>query len=64
MPKVIPPAELDALVAAVKANRGGMSVDTLARQLPQLPRRTLQRRLARLVANARLRAEGRGPAAP
>lgn len=49
------------MIAAVKATQGGISVDTLARPFPQLPRRTWQRRLARLVADKRLCAEGRGP---
>jgi hypothetical protein len=60
MPKALPPADLDALVAAVKAE--GASVDGLQQQFPHIPRRSLQRRLARLVADGRLRAEGNGPA--
>jgi hypothetical protein len=54
-------AELDALVAAVAATESGVSVQTLEQGFPYLPRRTLQRRLANLVARGRLRATGRGP---
>lgn len=62
MPKILPAAELDALVAAIEDDGDGVSVDTLGRLFPALPRRSLQRRLARLVREGRLRAEGNGPA--
>src|SRR6185312_3432577 len=62
MPKTLPAAELDALVAAIEDGGHGVSVDMLGRRFPNLPRRTLQRRLARLVRDGRLRAEGKGPA--
>ena len=62
MPKILPMAELDALVAAVKDAVHGLSVDMLERRFPSLARRSLQRRLARLVRDGRLRAEGQGPA--
>lgn len=62
MPKVVPPQELDALVAATAAAPHGlMSVEALASAFPALPRRTLQRRLAQLVSEKRLAATGRGP---
>jgi len=62
MPKILPAAELDALVAAIESSDQGMSVEMLERRFPGLPRRSLQRRLARLVQNERLRTEGQGPA--
>lgn len=62
MPKTLTAAELDALVAAIEDGGHGASIDMLGRRFPNLPRRTLQRRLARLVRDGRLRAEGKGPA--
>ncbi len=62
MPKLIAPAELDALVAAVAERRDGTTVGALARRFPRLPRRSLQRRLARLVADGRLQASGKARA--
>jgi len=62
MPRILPPAELDALVAAVEAVGDAVSVEMLQRQLPAMSRRTIQRWLARLVDDGRLLAEGRGPA--
>lgn len=61
MPKIVPPQELDALVAAIAAVHDGLSMDALTSDFPALPRRTLQRRLALLVNNGRVAAVGRGP---
>jgi len=60
MPKVISPAEQDAVLDAVAQHAGGVGIDALHRQLPQWSRRTLQRRLADLVAREQLRATGQG----
>lgn len=61
MPKQIPQKELDAIVAAVAAQPGGMQVTAILEGLPGgLEKRTLQRRLALLVAQKRLIAEGKG----
>lgn len=62
MPMPIPPAELDALLAAASASPDGISLDTAQRLLPHLPRRTLQRRLALLVRQGRLTPAGKGRA--
>jgi Fic/DOC family len=63
MPKQIPSNELDAVLSvAAQFPRGG-SIEDITGALPiTLPRRTLQRRLAWLVAEKRLIAEGRGRA--
>lgn len=55
-------ADLNALVTSIAALPDGASTDALQRLFPQIPRRSLQRRLARLVAEQRLRAVGKGPA--
>lgn len=61
MPKRIPEQELDAILAVVAAHPEGVPVGTLREGLPYaLPPRTLQRRLARLVEQKRLIAEGDG----
>lgn len=62
MPKVIPKEQLDALVAAAGGSEHGLSVEAFAQCFPDLPRRSLQRRLARLVGQDRLIATGKGPA--
>ena len=62
MPKVVPTKELDAIVAAIALHPEGVGIEALSGDIPELPRRTLQRRLAGLVAERRLDAEGRGPA--
>ncbi len=61
MPKQISEFELEALIQAVSRFPEGASVDDIGGE-PEinLPRRTLQRRLARLVKERRLSIEGRG----
>jgi hypothetical protein len=61
MPKRIPEQELDAILAVVAAHPDAIAVRTIREELPyELPQRMLQRRLALLVAQQRLVAEGRG----
>ncbi len=61
MPKQIPQDELDAVVQAVAGLPGGGSIEDIAEALAiNLPRRTLQRRLALLVEQQRLAIEGSG----
>lgn len=63
MPKQIPRNELDAVLSAAAQFPGGGSIEDITGVLPvTLPHRTLQRRLAWLVAEKRLIAEGRGRA--
>ena len=68
MPKQISGEELDAVLSAVARCANGGSVEEVRAALPfvlpdrTLPHRTLQRRIARLVAEQRLIAEGRGRA--
>ena len=61
MPRRIASTELEALIEVVGRFPEGASIDEIARA-PEidLSRRTLQRRLAALVENARLVLEGRG----
>ena len=62
MPKRVSTAELDAVVEAVAKFPGSASVNEIANLSEiTLPRRTLQRRLARLVRLQRLTRRGRGP---
>lgn len=61
MPKKIPERELDAIVEIVTAHPDGVQVRTIREGLAfELPPRMLQRRLALLVDQKRLVAEGRG----
>ena len=61
MPKLIPPNELDAVQAAVARFPEGASTDDVSGALAgTIPRRTLQRRLALLVEQGRIKVEGRG----
>jgi hypothetical protein len=61
MPKRIPEQELDAILAVVKAHPDGVQVHRIRKGLPYaLPPRMLQRRLALLIEQKRLLAEGRG----
>lgn len=63
MPKKIPRSELDAILEVVGRVPEGASVDEIAAALNMdLSRRTLQRRLAGLVARNELVRQGRGPA--
>jgi len=62
MPRQIPKEEFDALLEAVARFPDGAPVARIHSSLPEpTPRRTVQRRLARLVKEGRLRVEGRGP---
>jgi hypothetical protein len=59
MPKRVPERELDAILAVVAAHPEGVPVGTIREGLPyELPPRMLQRRLALLVEQKRLFAEG------
>jgi uncharacterized protein len=61
MPRVIPQPELDAICQAVGRFPSGASVEEIAGVLEtDMPRRTLQRRLALLVEQKRLVSRGRG----
>ena len=60
MPKRIPKKELDAILTVVTAQPEGVPASAICEGLPyELPPRTLQRRLALLVEQKRLIAEGR-----
>ena len=59
MPKQISEVELDAILAIVAAHPDGAAISAIRKQLPhELPLRMLQRRLALLVDQQRLIAEG------
>lgn len=59
MPKVISESDLASVLGTVAELFGPASIEEIAMRLPtSLPRRTLQRRLARLVEQGRLVAEG------
>lgn len=61
MPKKIPEKELDAIVSVVSAQPEAVPVSAILKALPAgLEKRTLQRRLALLVEQKRLVAEGEG----
>jgi predicted nucleotidyltransferase len=61
MPRAIPNSELDAICRAVTRFPDGASVEDIRGELDiDLPRRTLQRRLALLVEQGRLLPEGAG----
>lgn len=63
MPRITPPEELDSLVERVSAVPEGVTVEMLLQRLGGLhQRRTLQRRLALLVAQGRLQVRGEGRA--
>ena len=60
MPKLVPQAELDAVLQAVDRFPEGASIEDIGGAIEvKLPRRTLQRRLALLVEQKRLTVEGR-----
>lgn len=61
MPKQIQSDELDSVLRVVASFRSGVAFEKIAEVLePRLSRRTLQRRLARLVSQKRLLLEGKG----
>lgn len=61
MPKRVPQQELDAILSVVAAHPEGVQVSAIREGLPyELPPRMLQRRLARLIEQERLIAEGQG----
>jgi fido (protein-threonine AMPylation protein) len=62
MARSVPAAVYDHLVAEVERHPVGVGIEDLASAFPVLPRRTLQRHLARLAANGRIRAEGQAAA--
>jgi fido (protein-threonine AMPylation protein) len=62
MPQEIPAAQLDALVAAAARSVNGAAIVDLQTALPGMPRRSLQRRLAKLVDQGRLERTGKGRA--
>jgi len=61
MPKIISSDDLN-VVASVIARHDGASITDLEQSLAGLPRRTLHRRLATLIANGRITTTGRGRA--
>jgi Fic/DOC family len=59
MPRVTPQTELDRLVELIAAQQAGLGIDAIAQKLGHgMPRRTLQRRLAMLVAQGRIQMLG------
>ena len=59
MARQIPRTELDAILEIVGRFPNGAPFEDIAKQIATLPRRTLQRRLARLVEEKQLILEGR-----
>lgn len=63
MPKVVSPQDMDQIVDLIAKYPEGTGVDGLAQVVgANLPRRTLQRRLAALIEQKRIRTEGEGRA--
>ncbi len=62
MPSEIPAEELSALIDAANAKEEGIALSLARMLLPQLPPRTVQRRLALLVRAGHLIARGKGTA--
>ena len=61
MPKQIPKSELEIIVDIVASYEDGATLDEIASRLPfSVSRRTLQRRLARLIEENKLRVSGEG----
>lgn len=64
MPRITPQTELDRLLVLISAQPDGMGIETIAQALgDSLKRRTLQRRLATLVAQGRVQMVGEARAA-
>lgn len=62
MPRLIPARELETLIAQIAISPDGLGIEGLAAANTAIPRRSLQRRLATLVADQRLIAIGQGRA--
>jgi Fic family protein len=62
MARSVPPAVYDQIVAEIAQHAGGIGIDDIIAVFPALPRRTLQRHLARLVTDDRIRSEGQAAA--
>ncbi len=62
MARQVPEEELEAVVRAVATSESAASMDDIAASLRDLPRRTLQRRVAALLEQRRLVQEGRARA--
>ncbi len=62
MPRKIPETELDALANAAAESAEGLGVSELQQAFPEMPRRSMQRRLALLVAKGRIKKTGKGRA--
>lgn len=58
MPQNLPKADLDSLVSLLAKYPEGLGIDAIAQLQDGVPRRTLQRRLAQLVDQGRLRVQG------
>lgn len=52
MARSVPPAVYDQIVAEIAEHPGGIGTDEIAAEFPALPRRTLQRHLARSEGQA------------
>lgn len=62
MARSVPAATYEQIVAEIAQHPGGLGIDEIAGAFPTLPRRTLQRHLARLVTDDRIRGEGQAAA--
>lgn len=62
MPKVVSTEELDQIVELIARHPESVGIDQLFNELGNIPRRTLQRRLAALLGQGRVMAEGEGRA--
>jgi len=61
MPKKIPQAEFDILRNIIADSPDGIAIDEMSSKFPNIPRRTLQRRLSQLVNGKLIMREGNGP---
>ena len=62
MARQVPEEQLEAVVQAVARSESAASIEDIAAALPDMPRRTLQRRVAALVEQGRLAQEGQARA--
>jgi hypothetical protein len=58
MPRTLPETDLDSLVSLISKYPEGLGIDAIAQLQEGVPRRTLQRRLALLVEQGRMRVQG------